>query len=104
MAELSRVKVANNIATSLRLPIDLGKALNGDQEHNQALQPDDVLIVRGIMGWTDSTDKFVRLKGEVRFPGIYSVDKGEKLSSVISRAGGYTEKAYLRGAKFTRRA
>lgn len=103
MAELSRIKVSNNIATSTRLSIDLGKALNGDPEHNQALQPDDVLIVRGIIGWSDSTDKFVQLKGEVKFPGFYSVEKGEKLSSVIARAGGYTEKAYLRGAKFARR-
>jgi len=104
MAELSRVKVSNNIATAIRQSIDLGKALNGDPVHNLELQPDDVLIVRGIIGWSDSTDKFVRLKGEIKFPGIYSVGKGEKLSSVIARAGGYTEKAYLRGAKFTRRA
>ena len=104
MAELSRVAVKNNVATALRVSIDLGKALNGDAAHNQALQPDDVLIVRGIIGWTDSTDKFVRLKGEVKFPGVYSVEKGEKLSSVIARAGGYTDKAYLRGAKFTRRS
>ena len=44
------------------------------------------------------------LKGEVRFPGVYSLAHGERLSSVISRAGGYTDKAYLRGAKFTRRS
>ena len=104
MAELSRVKVSNNIATAIRLSIDLGKALNSNPEQNLTLQPDDVLIVRGIIGWSDSTDKFVHLKGEVKFPGIYSVEKGEKLSSIIARAGGYTEKAYLRGAKFTRRA
>jgi protein involved in polysaccharide export with SLBB domain len=46
----------------------------------------------------------VTLKGEVRFPGVYSISKGEKLSSVITRAGGFTEKAYLMGAKFTRRS
>jgi len=103
-AELSRVRVIDKVASSQRLGINLGQALAGDPDHNMALQPDDVLIVRGITGWTDSTDKFVRLKGEVKFPGVYSVDKGEKLSSVITRAGGYTEKAYLRGAKFTRRA
>ena len=104
MAELSRVQVAANVASSQRLELDLGKALSGDPRHNLALQPDDVLIVRGITGWSDSTDNFVELKGEVKFPGVYSVNKGEKLSSVIARAGGYTEEAYLRGAKFTRRA
>jgi hypothetical protein len=44
----------------------------------------------------------VTLSGEVRFPGSYPVRKGEKLSSLIRRAGGYTDRAYLRGAVFTR--
>jgi len=104
MAELSRVEVASDKATSSRMQIDLGKAINGDPAHNIALKSDDVLIVRGIVGWADSTDKFVRLKGEVQYPGVYSVGRGEKLSSVIARAGGFTDKAYLRGAKFTRRS
>ena len=104
MAELSRVVIVDNVARAERLPIDLGKALNSGPEYNQTLHPDDVLIVRGIVGWTDSTDKFIRLKGEVKFPGVYSVGKGEKLSSVIMRAGGFTDRAYLRGARFTRRA
>ncbi|GFE60880.1 SLBB domain-containing protein [Geobacter sp. AOG2] len=104
MAELSRVEVAGDKATASRMQIDLGKAISGDPAHNLLLKPDDVLIVRGIVGWTDSTDKFVRLKGEVQYPGVYSVGRGERLSSVIARAGGFTDKAYLRGAKFTRRS
>jgi protein involved in polysaccharide export with SLBB domain len=104
MAELSRVQVSSDKATATRVQIDLGKAISGDPEHNLSLKPDDVLIVRGIVGWSDSTDKFVRLKGEVQYPGVYSVARGEKMSSVIARAGGFTDKAYLRGAKFTRRS
>ncbi|MBK5274127.1 MAG: SLBB domain-containing protein, partial [Desulfuromonadales bacterium] len=73
-------------------------------QHNLPLQSDDVLIVRSVTDWFDASDKFIKLKGEVRFPGIYSVARGEKLSSVIIRAGGYTERAYLRGAKFLRRS
>ncbi|HPD57725.1 MAG TPA: SLBB domain-containing protein [Smithellaceae bacterium] len=46
--------------------------------------------------------KFVTLTGEFKRPGRYSIQKGEKLSSVIERAGGYTGSAYLRGAYFTR--
>jgi protein involved in polysaccharide export with SLBB domain len=44
----------------------------------------------------------VGVSGEVKFPGIYTVKKGEKLSSLIERAGGYTDRAYLTGAMFTR--
>jgi len=84
--------------------LDLGKALAGDTTQNLPLQSDDVLIVRGIANWQEATEKFITLKGEVRFPGVYSVASNEKLSSVLERAGGYTEKAYLRGAKFTRRS
>jgi len=103
-AELSRIVITGDKAHSNRIQLDLGKALAGDTAHNLPLQNDDVLIVRGVTDWEDATDKFITLKGEVRFPGIYSLARGEKLSSVIARAGGYTEKAYLRGAKFTRRS
>lgn len=102
-AELSRIIISGDRAESKRIPLNLGKALAGDSQHNLPLQPDDVLIVRSVADWVDSTDKFVKLKGEVRFPGIYTVARGEKLSSVITRAGGYTANAYLFGAKFTRR-
>ena len=103
-AELSRIVITGDKAQSTRLQLDLGKALAGDAAHNLPLQNDDVLIVRGVTDWQDATDKFMTLKGEVRFPGVYSLAHGERLSSVISRAGGYTDKAYLRGAKFTRRS
>jgi protein involved in polysaccharide export with SLBB domain len=46
--------------------------------------------------------KYVTLTGEFKLPGRYPIQKGEKLSDVIRRAGGYTTDAYLRGAYFTR--
>jgi protein involved in polysaccharide export with SLBB domain len=76
----------------------------GDPQHNLPLQADDVLIVRGVTDWSDASDKLITLGGEIRFPGVYSLAPGEKLSSVVARAGGYSEKAYLRGAKFLRRS
>lgn len=45
----------------------------------------------------------VLLAGEVRFPGVYTIERGEKLSSLIARAGGLTEEAYPYGAVFTRK-
>jgi polysaccharide biosynthesis/export protein len=47
-------------------------------------------------------EQFVTVSGETKFPGRYMITKGEKLSSLIERAGGYTDEAYLRGAVFTR--
>jgi protein involved in polysaccharide export with SLBB domain len=102
--EISRIVIAGDKADPSRLSFNLAKALAGDPGSNLKLQPDDVLIVRSVSDWFDASDKFIKLKGEVRFPGVYSVARGEKLSSVITRAGGYTERAYLRGAKFLRRS
>lgn len=44
----------------------------------------------------------VQIKGEVRFPGTYTVKRGESLSSLISKAGGLTQYAHAEGAVFTR--
>jgi len=45
---------------------------------------------------------FVEIKGEVQLPGRYKIEKGERLSSVLERAGGYTKEAFLKGTVFTR--
>lgn len=44
----------------------------------------------------------VLLDGEVVFPGTYHILKGEKLSSLLARAGGLTKQAYPQGAVFQR--
>jgi polysaccharide export outer membrane protein len=48
------------------------------------------------------TQGIVELTGEVKYPGFYQIKRKEKLSSVIKRAGGYSESAYPYGAVFTR--
>jgi len=64
------------------------------------LSPKDVLSVKPIPSWTE--EQTVILRGEVRFPGTYIIQKNEKLNDVIQRAGGFTEHAFLRGSVFTR--
>ncbi len=61
------------------------------------LKPGDVLTIHQISGWADIGSS-VRLEGEVNHPGAYGIEQGEKLSSVLLRAGGYRETAYPRGA------
>lgn len=80
--------------------ISIAKALAGDPEHNVVLKPYDRLFIKRIPDWR--SEKFVTLAGEVRFPGRYLIKKGEKLSALLERAGGYKDTAYLRGAYFTR--
>jgi protein involved in polysaccharide export with SLBB domain len=99
-AEITRFIPAGKETRTERLFIDLGKALDSDPAHNLVLAPDDHLFVRSIPDFAEQM--MVELKGEVVFPGNYAISKGETLSSVLQRAGGFTDKAYLRGALFTR--
>ena len=61
---------------------------------------DDEWSIFAIENWSDK--KYIELKGEVRFPGKYSIAEGEKLSSVLNRAGGFTNHAFVEGSVFAR--
>jgi len=60
---------------------------------------DDVTIFK-IPNWNNK--KVVIIQGEVKFPGKYTIEDGEKLSHVLKRAGGFTKNAFIEGAVFTR--
>ncbi len=99
-AELTRVNVTNEGPEIEKFIIDLEKALAGDTESNIMLKEDDYLFIRAVPEWMPY--QTVTIHGEVKFPGTYAIKKGERLSSLIERAGGYSDKAYLRGAVFVR--
>jgi protein involved in polysaccharide export with SLBB domain len=98
--ELTRLHVSDAGPRVEKMNVDLEKALAGDPPSNLPLQENDQLFIRAIPEWRMYSQ--VTVLGEFRFPGTYTVRKGEKLSSLIERAGGFTEKAYPRGAVFTR--
>jgi protein involved in polysaccharide export with SLBB domain len=100
LAEITRVTVTQAGPKTEIFRIDLAKATADDPQHNVPLQMNDYLLVRAVPEW--NLYRTVSLSGEVRFPGTYTFRQGETLSSVIQRAGGFTERAYLRGATFTR--
>ena len=81
-------------------PINLADALAGDPDADLRLEPHDRLRIKQIPGWDQQYE--VELAGEVRFPGTYSVRPGETMTELLERAGGLTERAYPRGAVFTR--
>jgi protein involved in polysaccharide export with SLBB domain len=99
-AELTRLKVTQNGPETKRFVINIAKALKDDPIHNITLEVNDYLFVRTVPGW--QLHKTVTISGEVKFPGIYTITKNEKLFSLLERAGGYTDKAYLKGTIFTR--
>jgi protein involved in polysaccharide export with SLBB domain len=71
-----------------------------DPARDVILQPMDKISVQSeVIG-----PATVTLSGEVKRPGTYAITKGEKLSSVVRRAGGFTDKAYPKAAVFTREA
>jgi len=80
------------------IPFSPQKILEGNTKADTDLLPLDKIVLRSKLKKTPS----IEIKGEVKIPGKYSISKGEKLSSVLERAGGYTEEAFLKGAVFTR--
>ncbi len=82
--------------------IDLRKAIAGDPEHNVTLYEYDQIFVRTLPEF--KIRQHVTLTGELRLPGVYPFREGDRLSDAIRKAGGYTRKAYLYGAVFTRQS
>lgn len=78
--------------------INLKKMREGDQAQDIVIQPNDQITVRSEFKASES----VTLAGEFKRPGTYTIQPGERVSSVIKRAGGFTSRAYLKGAIFTR--
>ena len=100
-SELSSQTVENGSIVRLdHRRINLQEALKGNPVHNVLLKPLDRMFVKRIPNW--QSERFVTISGEVLYPGKYVIKKGEPLSSLIERAGGYTDKAFLRGAVFRR--
>jgi protein involved in polysaccharide export with SLBB domain len=99
-AELTRYLKVGKETQTMRMQLDLGKVLAGDPKENIVLQPYDQLSVKAVQNLEEP--RTVKIMGEVLLPGSYTVEKGERLSSILSRAGGFTSGAYLRGAIFTR--
>ena len=81
--------------------ITISAALAGDAKSNAALHNGDVLTIRQLPGWND-LGASITLKGEVTNPGVYGIRPGERLSSVLERAGGFQRGAYAYGAVLQR--
>ncbi len=100
-ATAKRIEVARRVtnADPTNASTEIAKIIQIDAEKdlpvkggNYYLQPYDVVIVRNNPGYF--TQKMVSVRGEVMYPGVYVINSiDEKLSNIISRAGGFKNTA-----------
>jgi len=81
--------------------VPLAKALANEPDSDVRLHDGDVLTIRQLSGWNDR-GAMISVQGEVVHPGTYGIQEGERLSSILERAGGFREDAYPYGAIFER--
>ena len=89
--EYSTINKENNQRETARL-ID-------NNELKIKVQNGDSLTVSEVRGLNS---KSIEIAGEVKRPGIYNLNEGDRILDLITRAGGYTNQAYANGIIFTR--
>lgn len=102
-ADLTRYSLESGTQiTGEHVVVPIGRALAGDSDTDLRLHDGDVLTIRQVAGWTD-VGAVIAVKGEVMHPGDYGIEEGERLSSILKRAGGLRADAYPYGAILERR-
>jgi protein involved in polysaccharide export with SLBB domain len=95
------VQKGNQVTGSLAT-VHIGVAVAGTEPGADVpLKPGDILTIHQITGWND-IGQSIRIDGQVAYPGTFGFREGERLSSVLRRAGGFRETAYPAGAVLVR--
>jgi protein involved in polysaccharide export with SLBB domain len=117
IARLPEDRSKGQLATTIRVPIDStylfdrdslgggvlppGMAFRGHGAPEIPLKPYDNILVFAQPEF--EFQRAVYIGGEVKFPGTYALrNKGERLTTLVRRAGGLTNQAYPEGIVFTR--
>jgi polysaccharide export outer membrane protein len=81
--------------------VPIAAALANEPDSDVRLRDGDVLTIQQLSGWKD-VGATITVTGEVVHPGTYGIEQGERLSSIIQRAGGFRADAYPYGSVFER--
>jgi protein involved in polysaccharide export with SLBB domain len=101
-ADLTRYSIDNSSGKpGEHREVSITAALAGDANEDLLLRDGDILTVRQLPGWSD-IGASVTVRGEVGHPGTYGIRSGERLSSVLKRAGGFRPTAYPAAAVLER--
>ncbi|MBT4838039.1 MAG: hypothetical protein HON94_11905, partial [Methylococcales bacterium] len=102
-AEISHLEVINHESrVTHHSIINLEKILAGDSSYDLTLKPYDNIHIQPIPNWSEHS--YVKILGEVKFPGEYIIKKGETLTDLVVRVGGLTEYSFPEGAVFLRKS
>jgi len=94
----SGLGIVENLAT-----VQIGAAVTGSDPHaDLPLKPGDILAIHQITNW-ENIGQSVTISGQVRYSGSYGFQDGERLSSVLRRAGSLLPTAYPIGAVLIRK-
>jgi protein involved in polysaccharide export with SLBB domain len=102
LADLSSYAIVNGDHVELvHREVPIGRAMAGEPDTDVLLKPGDVLTIRQLGGWANIGGA-INVSGEVLHPGRYGIQEGERLSSILKRAGGFRPEAYPYGAVLER--
>jgi protein involved in polysaccharide export with SLBB domain len=97
-ADLTRYMIAQGSSIAgEHIAVPIGQALQNAPDTDVRLRDGDVLTIRQLTGWND-VGSTIAVKGEVIHPGTYGIQEGERLSTILERAGGLRADAYPYGA------
>ncbi|MGD0864570.1 MAG: SLBB domain-containing protein [Rhizomicrobium sp.] len=102
-ADLSWIEVTStdiDVATGTSKTVRTAYKGNAAEFEKVSLRPLDSVRVRQV--FSDRDSGFITIAGQVRYPGTFDITRGERISSILERAGGLTDEAYPYGAVFTR--
>ncbi len=101
-ADLTRYELEQGSKiVSDHVTVPITAALADQPDADVRLRDGDVLTIQQLSGWKD-VGATITVTGEVLHPGTYGIQEGERLSSVIRRAGGFRSDAYPHGSVFER--
>lgn len=92
---------AQSRLTGQHQDVPLAGVLGGAKSGSPLLHNGDVLSIRKLPGW-DDLGASISVHGEVVHAGTYGIKPGERLSSILRRAGGFMPDAYPYGAVLIR--
>ncbi len=110
MSRVPQVSGGDTLAQLIQVPLDSSYVLDPTSYLRRAtaarspdvlLQPFDNIFIRRLPNFT--LPRNVIVSGEVRFPGRYTITRtDERITDLLTRAGGLTDAGYLKGSQFFR--